>query len=317
MNTVLRPFAYFLALVWFTGLSGLPVNAQVPNKIKIMLLTGQSGKAHAWQISAPILKRQLEKTGIFSVDMVVSPPVGADMSSFVPRFTSYAAVVLVYEGAEWPEATKRDFVDYIKEGGGLVSFHDTNNAFPYWPEFLEMTGIGGWGLKPDGTLGARDEAWGPFVSWQDGQLVRDHSPGKAGRHPPKHDFVIDVRTPDHPIMRGLPARWLHADDELYISLRGPAKNLTVLATATPDAVKFANFGAKNEPMLMTIEYGKGRVFHTTLGHVGPKDAEPIARLNCVGFITTFTRGTEWAATGEVTLPVPADFPTADKISVRR
>jgi type 1 glutamine amidotransferase len=117
-------------------------------------------------------------------------------------------------------------------------------------------------------------------------------------------------------MRGLPPVWLHAADEIYSRLRGPAKNVTVLATATPDKGKFPTATGENEPMLMTIAYGKGRVFHTTLGHVGPKDLPPYLPLTCAGFIATVQRGTEWAATGHVTQPVPADFPTAEKTSLR-
>ena len=37
---------------------------------------------------------------------------------------------------------------------------------------------------------------------------------------------------------------------------------------------------------------------------------------CVGFIASLQRGTEWAATGSVTSPLPTDFPTADKVSSR-
>ena len=55
--------------------------------------------------------------------------------------------------------------------------------------------------------------------------------------------------------------------------------------------------------------GKGRIFHTTLGH-------DIAAMSCVGFITTLQRGTEWAATGKVTQSVPASFPTGDTVSYR-
>jgi type 1 glutamine amidotransferase len=62
-------------------------------------------------------------------------------------------------------------------------------------------------------------------------------------------------------------------------------------------------------MLIALTYGKGRVFHTTLGH----DAEAI---RCIGFITTFARGVEWAATGWVTQKVPDDFPTADRVRTR-
>ena len=67
---------------------------------------------------------------------------------------------------------------------------------------------------------------------------------------------------------------------------------------------------------MTIAYGRGRVFHTTLGHVGPADGCRTTAIDCVGFITTLQRGAEWAATGDVTQRVPADFPTADRVSLR-
>jgi len=37
-------------------------------------------------------------------------------------------------------------------------------------------------------------------------------------------------------------------------------------------------------------------------------------MKCVGFIATLQRGTEWAATGKVTIPLPENFPTSDKVS---
>jgi len=146
--------------------------------------------------------------------------------------------------------------------------------------------------------------------------VLDDSPGTA-THPAKHDFLVVTRAPDHPVMRGLPAAWLHADDELYSQLRGPAKNLQVLATASAEPAEHRNSTGENEPMLMAIQYGAGRVFHTTLGHAGPRDQEPVASLDCVGFIVTLQRGTEWTATGQVTQPIPPEFPTAEKTSLRK
>ncbi|MDP3069357.1 MAG: ThuA domain-containing protein [Opitutaceae bacterium] len=309
-HALLRPLtALALALIAAASLA-----AAAPHRI--MLLTGQSNPYHDWAKSAPVVRDILAQTGLFTVDVVTTPPKGADMAGFAPKFAGYAAVVMVYEGAEFPEATKAAFVDYMKKGGGLVVVHDANNAFPFWPEWNEMIGVGGWGFKPDGGIGARTEKWGPKIRWRDGKMVLDSAtPGNAS-HPPRHDFTLVTRAPDHPIMRGLPAAWLHANDEIYSHLRGPAKNVTVLATAQPDKGKFPTSSGEHEPMLMTITYGQGRVFHTTLGHVSPKDTGPHRAIQCAGFIVTLQRGTEWAATGKVMQKVPADFPTAETVSVR-
>jgi uncharacterized protein len=115
---------------------------------------------------------------------------------------------------------------------------------------------------------------------------------------------VKARKADHPILKGLPVNWMHGKDELYSKLRGPAKNMEILATAYADTAKKGT--GRDEPMLMTLSYGKGRIFHTAMGHVG-KDEHHLA-TECVGFIVTFQRGTEWAACGNVTQEIPLDFP---------
>ncbi|HLB75172.1 MAG TPA: HEAT repeat domain-containing protein, partial [Sedimentisphaerales bacterium] len=164
----------------------------------------------------------------------------------------------------------------------------------------EMIGIGGWG--------GRNEKSGPMVRWKDNKMVLDNSPGAGGSHGPQHEFQLITRDRHHPIMAGLPEKWMHAADELYSNLRGPAKNMEVLATAYADPAKGGT--GEHEPMLFTIRYGKARVFHTALGHAPEQ-------LKSVGFIVTYQRGAEWAATGRVTqVEVPADFPNADTVSLR-
>jgi type 1 glutamine amidotransferase len=205
-----------------------------------------------------------------------------------------------YDGDEWPTETKSAFVDYVRGGGGLVIFHSADNAFTDWSEYNEMIAVGGWG--------GRSETEGVYIRWRDGKIVRDGTPGKAGSHGPQHAFQMIVRSPKHPVTRGLPERFTHASDELYDRLRGPAKNVTVLATAFSSPEKKGT--GEHEPMLMAIKFGKGRVFHTTLGH----GAE---QLKSVAFIVTYQRGAEWAARGDVTQSVPSDFPGPDKPSVRK
>ncbi len=269
---------------------------------KVLLITGQNG--HPWRGTTPVLWKLMEDSGLFTVDVVTTPPhekgkPAADMSKFAPNFAAYDVVVSNYQGDAWPEATQKAFVDYVKNGGGLVIYHFALAAFPDWKEYNEIIGLGGWGK--------RTEKAGPYVRWRDGKIVRECKPGKCGAHGPMQPFQLVVREPNHPITQGLPEKFAHVPDELYGWLRGPAKNLTVLATAF--APKEKGGADEHEPILFTIQYGKGRVFQNALGHTAKE-------LQSVAFITTFLRGVEWAATGKVTHPVPADFPTADKPSVR-
>lgn len=274
--------------------------------IKVMLLTGQSSIYHDWQKSSPVIESILNETGKFDVDVVVTPAEGESMAAFAPRWSDYAAIVMDYDGDEWSASTKKAFDAYLASGGGLVLVHAADNAFPKWPEFQLMAGVSGWR--------GRDESAGPMLRWRNGGPALDQGSGTA-QHPPPHDFSIISRAPEHPIMRGLPPVWMHANDELYSQLRGPAKNVTILATAIAEP-PMPNATGEQEPMLMAIRYGDGRVFHTTLGHVSPRDALPVATMSSVGFIVTLQRGTEWAATGDVTQPVPDDFPGPDAPSVR-
>lgn len=276
--------------------AGLPAAAAEP-ALKCLIVDGQNN--HNWQETTPIMKKILEETGLFTVDVATSPDKKGDMSTFKPDFAKYNVVLLNYTGDAWPDETNKAFVEYVKNGGGVVVVHAASNAFPEWPEFNEITGVGGWG--------GRNEKSGPYVYWQDGKTVRDTSPGRGGAHGPQYPIQIVVRAPDHPVTKGLPEKFMHVDDELYGWLRGPAKNLTVLATAF--APKDKGGSDEHEPLLFTVQYGKGRVFFEALGHT---DKE----LKSVAFIVTFQRGAEWAATGKVTQKVPDDFPTAEKASVR-
>jgi type 1 glutamine amidotransferase len=274
--------------------------SQAATPIRVMLLDGESGGPyHNWRLTTPVLKKELEETGLFQVDVVTAPQSGGDFSGFKPEFDKYRVVVSNYDAPDWPSDLKSQFERYMKNGGGLVVVHAADNAFPNWPAYNEMIGIGGWR--------GRTETAGPHWYYQDGKLAGDTHPGNAGNHGRRIPYLVSMRDTEHPITKGLPKAWMHQGDELYNSLRGPGKNMTVLATAWSDP---ANSGTgHDEPMLMVLKYGKGRIFHTAMGH-------DVNALSCVGFITTFQRGAEWAATGKVTQKVPSNFPTADSVSYR-
>jgi len=269
-------------------------------KYSALIVEGQNNHG-VWPTTTKMMKGYLEETGLFNVDVATTKPKGTD-AGFAPEFSKYDVVLSNYNGAAWPEATQKSFVKYIRDGGGFVVVHAADNAFGNWKEYNEMIGLGGWG--------GRNEKSGPYVYINaEGKVVRDTSAGRGGHHGPQHPFSIIVRKPDHPITRGMPREWLHGKDELYDFLRGPAENMTILATAFADKEKHRGSG-RHEPMLMTLSYGKGRIFHTPMGH-------GIDSQECVGFIVCIQRGAEWAATGKVTQKIPKDFPGAGEVSSRK
>ena len=260
--------------------------------IKALIVDGQNN--HKWADTTPVLQEMMEKSGRFTVDVSTCPPKGKDMSGYLPEFDKYDLVVVNngWRADPWSDQAMQAFERFVENGGGVVSYHAADNAWPQWQAWNEMIAIGGWG--------GRNEKSGPYLyTDKHGNVFRDSSPGKGGGHGAQTEFEITVRDTEHPITRGLPKTFMHGPDELYSFLRGPALNVEILATA--HSAKSNRGTGHEEPMLMTITYGKGRVFHTVIGH-------SVTQIKRGSFVTTFLRGAEWAATGKVTLPVPAGFP---------
>lgn len=312
--------------------------------LKALIVDGQNNH-YVWPKTTMMMKDYLEETGLFEVDIqrmdsvwlgikynqsrpeayeyfiktypldstayaISKDPVKT--SRFSIDFSQYDVVVsnLGADSPLWPEETRKSFEKYMADGGGLVVVHAANNAWGDWDEYNKMIGLGAWG--------GRDSITGPYVYYNDaGELEKDPSAGPGGSHGAEYEFVLTTRAPEHPIMKGLPTAWLHTQDELYERMRGPFENATVLATAYSDVEgnappwnpKVKGMG-QHVPQLMAMNYGSGRVFHTTLGHFDYS-------MECAGFITTLQRGAEWVATGNVTQAIPSDFPTETQTTVRR
>lgn len=264
----MRALALLLSL-----LPGFAQPAAAPPKIKTLLVTGGVIGGHDWRIVSPLLRRALEDTGRFEV-RVTEEFRGAGPETLA----GYDLVVLnYYDGRDpqfaWPERTRNALLDFVRSGKGLAVFHFTIAAFLDWPEFEKLC-AGNW--RPN-----------------------------QGHHSPAHTFELAIRDRNHPVTRGLRAKLTQPDDELYANLKWqPADSYHVLATAWDDHRLYRGKAKQptpgeglDHPVLWTLNHGSGRVFVTALGHDGPAVKTPV-------FVTTFTRGAEWAATGDVTQPVP-------------
>jgi type 1 glutamine amidotransferase len=259
---------------------GRPAGAQqpapAPAKINVLIVTGQNG--HDWKGTTPILRKLLEDTNKFEV-RVTEEFRGAGPETLAP----YDLVVVNYfergrPELRWGDRADNALLDFVRSGKGLVVYHFSMAAFDGWTEYEKMS-AGNW--RPNN-----------------------------GHHSARHNFVVDIKDQEHPITKGLKLSFPQPNDELYGNLRWqPAGTYHVLATAYDDheLYKASRTDARapqplegagaHEPMLWTVDYGKGRVFTTALGH----DVETV---QTPAFVTTFTRGAEWAATGKVTLPIP-------------
>ncbi len=251
--------------------------AQAPQpKLQVLIITGQHTGGHDWRATTPVLRKLLEDTGRFEV-RVAEEIRGAGAETLAP----YDVVIVnYYDGRKpelrWSERTDTALENYVRGGKGLVMYHFALAAFDGWTEFEKMCGAN----------------WRP----------------NNGHHSARHYYTVTIRDTGHPITLGMKAAFPEANDELYANLKWqPAGAFHVLATAWDDHSRYkpgekqpiSGAGA-DEPMLWTVKYGSGRVFSTALGH----DA---AAMQSVGFAATLTRGTEWAATGEVTIPLPAEL----------
>ena len=236
-----------------------------PRKIQVLVITGRDD--HDWRGATPLMRQYLDAAGIFETRIT------EEFRDAGPEsLNRYDVAVLVYADKApedyWTEHSRNGLLNFVRSGGGLVVYHHSSTAFKDWPEFARMCGGNYYG---------------------------------NAQHSPIHDFTVTFTDRDHPITRGLRATFPQFQDELYASMQmQPAGSYHVIATAWDDHALYngkfktplAGPGA-NESVMWTVQYEKGRVFATMLGHSAQA-------TQSAGFRATFTRGVEWAATGQVT-----------------
>jgi type 1 glutamine amidotransferase len=247
---------------------------QSPTKIQVLIVTGQD--KHPWRETTPYLREILSETGKFEVRVTEEFRYG-NLETLGP----YDVVVLNYSDEKlnipsWSPAAKNALLAYVRSGKGVVVYHHSAASFQDWEEFEKLAGC----------------VW---------RTTQSH-------HSPVHDYRVEIRDTGHPITRGL-ASFQAKTDELYAGLKcRTAADFHVLATGWDDHALYvpkprdpAPPGpSRDEPLLWTVNYGSGRVFATMLGN-------DMRAVRTPGFVTTFVRGTEWAATGAVTIPAPPEL----------
>lgn len=278
-----------------------------PPPIRVLIVDGINN--HDWATGTRLMREILERDGRFAVDVSTTPAKEAPASewnAWRPEFSRYNVVINNFngghldDGTRWPAEVERALEAYIRGGGGLVVFHAGNNAFLQWAAYNDMIGLG-WRAKTFGQ--------GVAIGDDGKVIIIPKGEGNGPGHPPRLDFQIHLTAYDHPITHGMPKIWMHPSEQLTHGQHGPAEGLTILTSAYSPVTK------QNEPMDWVRDYGKGRVYTTMLGHTWKNEPNP--NFDCVGFQTLFARGVEWAATGKVTIPIPADFPGPDAVSLHR
>ncbi len=268
----------------------MAVTALAAESMRVLFITGADG--HPWRENMEIIAGHLEAWDITNIDrkIVGGPDEWADWEG---DYRDYDVIVVMYYQPRAGEESLEKLEAYVREGGGLVGLHSGIAGFNGQELYDNMIGMGWRGANYGKSL-MMTEDFEP--------IVREAGEGRGSAHPPIQEFAVQTIDREHPITRRLPEVWMQSRDELYYNMRGPINDIHVLATANRDVP-----GGENAPQLWVHQYGEGRVFVTTLGHYQPS-------VDSVGFMTTLAFGMEWAATGDVTLPMPANFPTAEESS---
>jgi len=283
-----------------------PAYATPAARIRVLILDGFSN--HNWKLNTRLLRGILEPTDLFDVSVSTCPPQNdPKWKDWRPDFSKVDVILQTCNDISqrpaptWPDPVKADFVSFVKNGGGVFIYHSANNAFPGWPEYNDIIGIG-WRKKSYGTALQMDER-GNVTKIPPGEGI---DTGHANRAD-----VLVHNLGGHPIHEGLPQTWKSPALEVYYSARGPANNLTVLSFGQDPR------GKQYWPLEWTVTYGEGRAYSSSFGHVWSDESETKQPVNLLAIDeqTLIKRALQWLAKRPITVPVPSNFPDAQNVSI--
>ncbi len=236
-------------------------------KIKLLILSGCNN--HDWETTTPVLLRIYRETGCFEITVTGNPDTLSfkDMEPFdaiVSNWNSWPE-----RDVRWSPEAEEGLLKYIESGGGFVTFHASSSALYDWPDFKKIS----------------TGAWIKGTTW----------------HGKRAPAVVTVINRGHPVTRGMAGFFIM--DELWVNAE-LNNDFQVLATATNGSKPFNpekyDLEAGDQPAVLVSEFGKGRIFHTILGHNA-------RAMRNAGLRALIARGTEWAATAGVHIPLPQEL----------
>ena len=239
----------FLILILLTQFACNPGS----KPLDVLIISGRNN--HEWQQTTPFLENMFQQTGNFKTKITNQPDTlkYSDFEKFDVVLSNWNS--WPENDLRWPAETENALLQFIKAGGGFVTFHSSTSAFYKWPEFQEIS-TGAW-------------------------IMDTTSHGKPS------ETRVEISNNEHPVTQGM--KGFEIFDELWINA-SKSNKFEVLGTATNE--ELIKNGKEKQSAILVAEYGKGRIFHTILGH-------DVKAMESAGFQILMLRGTEWAATGKV------------------
>jgi hypothetical protein len=258
-----------LIVIQFALVAFLAGPAATAEPIRVLFISGRNN--HRWKLTTPSIKKTLEDSGRFRVDVTEKPAeitakslIGYDVIlngwSAFPKKT----------GHQWGLDTEKAIEDFVAGGKGMISFHAGSSSFHDWIGFQKI--IGG--------------------TW-----------GRGTGHGRYHEFTVEMTDVDHPITRGM--KNFKTTDELWhrVAVLQPTPGRKVLCTAMSDKNKGGT--GKAEGIAICTQFGQGRGFYTSLGHDVKALERPGCKLLMLRGIEWAATGKVTIGAGQGTDPAPS------------